>query len=50
MEFIGTKFSITLGAWRIRFVMAIEEANDEQPRDRVAPHHVRMPRERSAVR
>ena len=50
MEFIGTKFSITLGAWRLRFVFALEEANEEQRRDRVAPHHVTMPRERSAVR
>jgi len=48
MEFIGTKFSITLGAWRLRFMLALEEASDERPRDVRRPHHVTMPRGTSA--
>ncbi len=50
MEFIGTKFSITLGAWRLRFVLSLEEANDDATREYPKPHHVTVPRERSAVR
>ena len=50
MEYIGTKFSITLGAWRLRFALTLEEAKDEMPRDTRRPHHVTMPRERSAAR
>ncbi|MBV9149999.1 MAG: hypothetical protein JO024_09040 [Candidatus Eremiobacteraeota bacterium] len=50
MEFIGTKFSITLGAWRLRFVLALEEANDERRPDKLRPHHVTTPRERTAAR
>lgn len=40
MEFFGTKFTITLGCWRLRLVLAVEEAEDEMraaaPRP---PHH-----------
>ena len=50
MEYIGTKFSITLGAWRLRFVLALEEATDERRAEIRRPHHVTMPRERSAAR
>jgi len=44
MQFIGTKFSITLGAWRLRFVLALEEADDDFPGGRRAPHHVSVSR------
>ena len=26
MQYLGTKFSITLGAWRVRFAFAVEDA------------------------
>ena len=29
MEFIGTKFSITLGTWRLNFAFNVEETADE---------------------
>jgi len=38
MEIIGTNFILSLGAWRLRFVLAIEE-NQEQPKERVRPPH-----------
>jgi len=37
MELFGTKFSIALGAWRLRFVLMLEEAPDEA----VPPSYVR---------
>ncbi len=40
MEFFGTKFCLTLGAWRLRFVLMLEEADDEQPRRATRIHHV----------
>ena len=31
MRYLGTNFSITLGAWRLRFVLALEDApNDDE--------------------
>ncbi|MGA7355308.1 MAG: hypothetical protein WA431_14740 [Candidatus Cybelea sp.] len=38
MEFFGTNFSLTLGAWRLRFVLALEE-NDDRPKEKVQPPH-----------
>ncbi len=38
VEFIGTNFSLTLGAWRLRFVLALEE-NDDRPKEKVRPPH-----------
>ncbi|MBV8067650.1 MAG: hypothetical protein JO113_06715 [Candidatus Eremiobacteraeota bacterium] len=38
MEIIGTNFIIALGAWRLRFVLAIEET-DERPKERMRPPH-----------
>jgi hypothetical protein len=49
MEFVGTKFSITLGAWRLRFVFALEEARDDLPPPAGHVHHVTVPRAKSAV-
>jgi hypothetical protein len=38
VEIIGTNFTLSLGVWRLRFVLAIEE-NDERPKEKVAPPH-----------
>jgi hypothetical protein len=38
VEIIGTNFVLSLGAWRLRFVLAIEE-NDERPKEKVRPPH-----------
>ncbi|MGB6412145.1 MAG: hypothetical protein WBF19_02230 [Candidatus Cybelea sp.] len=38
MEIIGTSFTLALGSWRLRFVLAIEDS-DEAPKARVAPPH-----------
>jgi hypothetical protein len=53
MQYIGTRVSLTLGAWRLRFVLALEDAPEEvadgdestrrvAPRDRQVPHIVRI--------
>lgn len=41
MELFGTKFSLALGAWRLRFVLMLEDA-EEAPQAGVQhhPHHV----------
>lgn len=42
MEFFGAKFCITIGAWKLRFVLMLEESEDEiaaPPRGQ-APHHL----------
>ncbi len=40
MKYLGTHFTITLGAWRIRFLLAIED----EPEDRtIAMQHVHRP-------
>jgi hypothetical protein len=38
VQILGTNFALTLGSWRLRFVLALEEG-DEQARERVAPPH-----------
>jgi hypothetical protein len=38
VEIIGTNFTLSLGAWRLRFVLAVEE-NDERPKEKVRPPH-----------
>lgn len=42
MELFGAKFSIALGAWKLRFVLMLEddEAAAPQPSTYRAPHHV----------
>ncbi|MDQ2679791.1 MAG: hypothetical protein M3Y21_02045 [Candidatus Eremiobacteraeota bacterium] len=48
MEFFGTKLTITLGSWRLRFVLALEETEeivDQQIMSR--PHHVSVNRHRT---
>lgn len=38
VEIIGTNFTLALGSWRLRFVLALEEA-DDRPKERVKPPH-----------
>ncbi len=38
VEIIGTNFTLSLGAWRLRFVLAIEDG-DERPKEKVRPPH-----------
>lgn len=38
MEIMGTSFTLSLGAWRLRFVLAIEE-NEEPAKEKVRPPH-----------
>ena len=38
MEIIGTNFTLSLGAWRLRFVLALEETEDP-PKEKVKPPH-----------
>jgi hypothetical protein len=46
MELLGTHFSLTLGSWRLRFTLAIEDV--EQPATTATPpHHVRVVPERT---
>ena len=50
MELFGAKFSIALGAWKLRFVLMLEDAEDDaQPvaARAHAPHHLK---ERTAWR
>jgi hypothetical protein len=41
MEIMGTSFVLSLGSWRLRFVLAIEDA-DEQPTRTATPHRLRV--------
>jgi hypothetical protein len=38
MEILGTSFTIALGSWRLRFVLALEET-EERSKERAAPPH-----------
>jgi hypothetical protein len=42
MELFGAKFCVALGAWKLRFVLMLEddEAAPPQTPARTAPHHV----------
>jgi hypothetical protein len=50
VEILGTNLTVALGAWRLRFVIAIEEA-DERPKEpgRI-PHRLRVMREDECIR
>lgn len=41
MQILGTTFTLALGTWRLRFVLALEE-NDERPKERTTPHRLRV--------
>jgi hypothetical protein len=38
VDIIGTNFTLALGSWRLRFVLAVEEI-DERPKERIKPPH-----------
>jgi hypothetical protein len=38
VEIIGTNFTLSLGSWRLRFVLAIED-NEETPKEKLRPPH-----------
>ena len=42
MELFGAKFSVALGAWRLRFVLMVEDGEEVQPVRHTSriPHHV----------
>ena len=42
MEIFGTNFSLSLGAWRFRFVVAIEDTDAMPAPKPRQPHHVRF--------
>lgn len=51
MEFIGTKFCLTLGAWRLNIAFNIEDVQDDlAPQPALRPHHMVHARERSKAR
>ena len=50
MEIIGTNLTLSLGAWRLRLVLAIEDT-DDRPKERAAtPHRLRVIPEDEYVR
>ena len=50
MEIFGTTFSLSLGAWRLRLVLALEDT-DSQPVQKVrTPHRLRIVPEDEFVR
>jgi hypothetical protein len=42
MQYIGTNLSIALGAWRLRFVLMLEDADERETEAsrQAAPHHL----------
>lgn len=51
MEFIGTKFSITLGSWRLNLAFNVEEVREEVAvREVRRAHHVAYPRDFESLR
>ena len=42
MEFIGTNFAITLGAWRLRFNLVLEEVEERVTPAKFVPHKMRV--------
>jgi hypothetical protein len=53
MELFGAKFSVALGAWKLRFVLMLEDAEEPAPLPQTAyhtPHHYGAARNHSQVR
>jgi hypothetical protein len=50
MEIIGTNFTLSLGAWRLRFVLAIEDTEEPSTPKQRAPHRMRVVPEDEYVR
>ena len=42
MEILGTNFTISLGSWRLRFVLALEDSDAAPPPKAPPPHRVRV--------
>ncbi len=42
MEILGTNFTLSLGSWRLRFVLALEDTDDAQKEKKQIPHRVRV--------
>jgi hypothetical protein len=42
MEIIGTNFSITLGSWRLRFCLAVEDIDAPVQAKEPPPHRIRI--------
>jgi hypothetical protein len=42
MEILGTQFAITLGSWRLRLVIAVEDVDAPEPHKPKTPHHLRV--------
>ena len=42
MELLGTNFSLSLGAWRLRFVLALEDTDSAPPAKVRPPHRMRV--------
>ncbi len=42
MEILGTNFAITLGSWRLRFCLAVEDVDEPAPPKRQTPHRIRV--------
>jgi hypothetical protein len=50
MEIIGTNFVLTLGAWRLRFVLALEETDAPEAARVRPPHRMRVVPDNEYVR
>lgn len=42
MEILGTNFTLTLGGWRLRFVLAIEDSDAPPGAKTQPPHRMRV--------
>jgi hypothetical protein len=42
MELLGTNFTITLGSWRLRFVLAVEDTEAPPAPKPHVPHRLRV--------
>jgi len=50
MEILGTNFTLTLGGWRLRLVLSIEETEAVSPQGRTASHHLAVIKESNEAR
>ena len=50
MEIFGTNFTLSLGSWRLRFVLALEDADELPKEKKPTPHRVRIVPEDEYVR
>lgn len=50
MEIFGTNFSVALGAWRLRFVLALEDTDSPPAAKARTPHRMRVVPEDEYVR